>query len=300
MRIGVAIPQAEISSDQRALGVFVRGVEELGYAHLLVFDHVVGALRTSRPGWSGPYDLADPFHEPLVLLSWIAAQTQVVELVTGVLVLPQRQTVLVAKQAAEIDYLSGGRLRLGVGVGWNAVEYDALGIPFGVRGRRIEEQIRLLRRLWIEPHVSFEGEWDRIDRAGLNPRPHQRPIPLWIGGSAEAVVRRALRLADGWMPMLSADEAARRLAVAAQAEASTDPPGIGLEGRLSLRSVPERRWLTELLAWNAVGATHATVNTTGLGLPDVEAHLSLLRDLKVRAEGHLAWEEPGSSPVSGQ
>lgn len=291
MRIGVAVPQREIASDTRALGAFVRGVEELGYAHLLVFDHVVGASRDARPDWDGPYDAADPFHEPLVLLAWIAAQTRVIELVTGVLVLPQRQTVLVAKQAAEVDYLSGGRLRLGVGVGWNAVEYDALGVPFAIRGRRIEEQIRLLRRLWTEPDVSFQGEWDHIDRAGLNPRPNQRPIPVWLGGSADAVVGRALRLADGWMPMLPAGEAAHRLATAVQAADSTDAVRPGLEGRLSLRRIPEGRWLAALLDWDGVGATHVTVDTTGLGLRHTDAHLRLLGDLKERAKSYLAWEE---------
>lgn len=299
MRIGVAVPQAEVASDARVLGAFVRGVEELGYAHVLVFDHVVGAERASRPDWQGPYDLADPFHEPLVLLSWIGAQTHAVELVTGVLVLPQRQTVLVAKQAAELDRLSGGRLRLGVGVGWNAVEYESLGSPFEVRGRRIEEQIHLLRRLWTEPHVTFEGEWDRIDRAGLNPGPRQRPIPIWIGGSADAVVRRAGALADGWMPMLPADEAGRRLAHAARTGSSLGPVGrIPLEGRLSLRKLPKDRWLGELLAWNAIGASHVTINSSGLGLPDVDAHLALLRDFRSDAERHLDWQVPAERGLS--
>lgn len=298
MRIGVVVPQREIASDTRALAAFVRGVEDLGYAHVLVFDHVVGAVRESRPDWSGPYDLSDPFHEPLVLLSWIAAQTRMLELVTGVLVLPQRQTALVAKQAAELDHLSGGRLRLGVGVGWNAVEYEALGIPFIDRGQRIEEQIHLLRRLWTEPQVSFRGRWDRIDQAGLNPGPQQRPIPIWIGGAADAVVRRAIALGDGWMPMLSPDEAAQRLAgVARSGERSSGGLRIGLEGRISLRRLPRDRWVAEIMAWNALGATHATVNTSGLALRDVDAHLSLLRDLRSRSSSHLEWEEPRSQPV---
>lgn len=292
MRIGVVVPQAEIASDTRALAEFVHGVESLGYAHVLVFDHVVGAVPGTRPNWRGPYDISSPFHEPLVLLSWIAAHTRILELVTGVLVLPQRQTVLVAKQAAELDRLSGGRLRLGVGVGWNAVEYEALGMPFGTRGRRIEEQIDLLRRLWTEPQVSFQAEWDRIEQAGLNPGPEQRPIPIWVGGAADAVVRRAVTIANGWMPMLSPDEVAKRLAAVAPGQRLGRGTRVGLEGRITLSQTPRSRWVPEIMAWSAVGGTHATVNTSGLSLRDVEAHLRLLLELKTSAQEHIDWETP--------
>ncbi len=293
MRIGAAIPQREIASDPAALAGFVRGAEELGYSHVLVFDHVVGAARTTRPDWDGRYDLSDPFHEPFTLLSWIAAQTHALELVTGVLVLPQRQTVLVGKQAAELDRLSGGRLRLGVGVGWNAVEYEALGIPFSSRGRRIEEQIHLLRRLWTEPHVTFEGRWDRIDSAGLNPGSVQRPIPIWIGGAADAVVERAASLADGWMPMLAPDEAISRLMRNPRASARWQTPDrrpLGLEGRVTLRNLHRDDWAAQLRRWQAVGATHATVNTSGLGLRNHEAHLAVLGDLRRQTRGEVDWQ----------
>ena len=177
-----------------------------------------------------PTNVSDPFHEPLVLLSWIGSVTYRIGLATGVLVLPQRQTVLVAKQAAELDLLSGGRLRLGVGVGWNAVEYESLSVPFNSRGARIEEQVELLRRLWTEPHVTFDGRWDRIRAAGLNPGPLQRPIPIWMGGSAPSVVARAFRLADGWMPMLRPDARTRRIVMKARAMAAEVAPDRGQDG----------------------------------------------------------------------
>lgn len=295
MRIGVAVPQQEIASDAQALGGFVEGAEALGYAHVLVFDHVVGADRTTRPAWEGPYDLSDPFHEPLVLLSWIAARTTRIGLATGVLILPQRQTVLVAKQAAELDRLSGGRLRLGVGVGWNRVEYEALGYAFRSRGARMEEQMDLLRRLWTEAQVTFEGRWDRIHAAGLNPGPVQRPIPIWMGGSAPAVIGRAVRLADGWMPMLRPDESG--IGVIAEARAMTDRreqgrEPLGLEGRMTLRAIPRDRWGAELDGWSRLQATHVTVNTSGLGLRDVDEHLDLLQRLRVEFGRRVPWDVP--------
>ena len=190
MRTGVVFPQTEIGSDPVLVRDFAQAAEGLGYAHLLVFDHVLGAGLEHRPGWSGAYAADDPFHEPFVLFGYLAGLTQRIELVTGVLVLPQRQTALVAKQAAEVDVLSQGRLRLGVGVGWNDVEYEALGEDFHDRGRRIEEQVSLLRALWTEPVVDFAGRWHRVPEAGINPLPVQRPIPVWFGGQAEPVLRR--------------------------------------------------------------------------------------------------------------
>lgn len=292
MRVGVAIPQ-EIAGDPHSLSAFATGVEELGYAHLLVFDHVVGAARDSRPTWNGPYDLSDPFHEPLVLLSWVAARTNRIGLATGILILPQRQTVLVAKQAAELDLLSGGRLRLGVGVGWNSVEYEALGMPFSVRGPRIEEQIHLLRRLWTESQVTFDGTWDQVRAAGLNPGPIQRPIPLWMGGSAGQVVKRAVAMADGWMPMVRPDKAGRRLIAEARTiagSAGRDSASMGLEGRVTLRQMPPDEWDAEVLAWDELRATHVTINTSGLGLTSVDAHLEVLRQLRDRTSRAVEWE----------
>src|SRR4029453_13337251 len=200
MRIGVVFPQTEIGADPTGVRDYAQAVEELGYRHILVYDHVRGASTRSRPGWTGAYNSEDMFHEVFVLYGYLAAITRTVELVTGVLVLPQRQTALVAKQAAAIDVLSGGRLRLGIGVGWNAVEYQALNENFHNRGVRSEEQIALLRALWTEPAVTFNGRWHAVADAGLNPLPVQRPIPIWIGGYSEVTLQRAARLADGYFP----------------------------------------------------------------------------------------------------
>src|SRR6476469_1497371 len=182
MRIGVVLPQTEIGGDVGVVRAYAEGVTDLGYTHLLAYDHVVGADPAVHAGWSGPYDSATTFHEPLVLFGYLAAVTDI-ELVTGIVILPQRQTVLAAKQAAEVDLLTGGRFRFGVGIGWNAVEYEALGKEFSNRGRRIEEQVALLRRLWAERSVTYDGEYERVSGAGLAPLPVQRPIPIWFGAA---------------------------------------------------------------------------------------------------------------------
>ena len=199
MQIGVVFPQTELGGDVGAVRAYVRRVEELGYRHVLAYDHVVGADPAVHSGWSGPYDVTTTFHEPFVLFGYMAGVSSL-ELVTGIIILPQRQTALVAKQAAEVDLLSGGRFRLGIGLGWNAVEYEALGQDFSSRGRRSEEQVDLLRRLWTERSVTFEGRFDRVTGAGLAPLPVQRPIPIWFGGQSERAYRRIGRLADGWFP----------------------------------------------------------------------------------------------------
>jgi probable F420-dependent oxidoreductase len=199
MRIGIVFPQYEIGTDPAAIRDFAQAAEGIGYHHLLASEHVLGASTAARPDWRRPYGDThraytdeDQFHEPLVLFGFLAGLTRRIELVTGILILPQRQTALVAKQAAEIDVLSGGRLRLGVGLGWNAVEYEALGMDFRTKARRIEEQIALLRALWTQPVVDFAGEWDRIPAAGINPLPVQRPIPIWLGGGTDTVEDKVL------------------------------------------------------------------------------------------------------------
>ena len=209
MRIGVVFPQTEIGDDPAVIRDYAQATEELGYTHLLVYDHVLGASIEHRQDWSGPYTDKSMFHEPFVLFGYLGAITSKLEFVMGVLVLPQRQTALVAKQAAEVDVLTGGRLRLGVGVGWNYVEFEALGKDFNNRGKRIEEQIAILRALWTQPVVDFKGEWEQIPEAGLNPLPVQRPIPIWIGGTADVVLKRTARLGDGWFPMMPPNDAAR-------------------------------------------------------------------------------------------
>jgi probable F420-dependent oxidoreductase len=234
MRIGVVFPQTELGGDASAVRAYGQRVEELGFSHLLAYDHVVGADPAVHAGWSGPYDVHTTFHEPLVMFGYLAAVTTTLELVTGVIILPQRQAVLVAKQAAEVDLLSEGRLRLGVGLGWNTVEYEALGEDFTNRGKRLGEQVELMRRLWTEQTVTFDGAHHRVTGAGLAPLPVQRPIPVWIGAASRPALKRAGRLADGWFPMMSPGpqlDEARELVAQSAIAAGRDPSAIGMEGR---------------------------------------------------------------------
>jgi probable F420-dependent oxidoreductase len=277
MEIGAVLPQTEIEADAGAIRAYGHGVEALGYRHVLAYDHVVGADPAVHPGWAGPYDLRSTFHEPFAVFGFLAGITTV-ELVTGVIILPQRQTVLVAKQAAELDVLTGGRFRLGVGIGWNRVEYEALGQDFTTRGRRLEEQIALLRRLWTQESVTFDGEFDRVTGAGLAPMPVRRPIPIWIGGSSAPAYRRMGRLADGWFPQLSPgaalDDAMALVATSAR-NAGRDPATIGMHARATWRGRPEA-FAERAVQWRALGATHLSVSTTGAGLRGADAHLEAL------------------------
>jgi probable F420-dependent oxidoreductase len=278
MRIGVVFPQTELGGDVAAVRAYGEAVEELGYAHVLAYDHVVGADPAVHEGWAGPYDIATTFHEPFVLFGYLAAVTSL-ELVTGVIILPQRQTVLVAKQAAEVDLLSEGRFRLGVGLGWNPVEYEALGQQFHERGRRLSEQIGLLRALFSERSVTFEGAYDRITAAGLAPRPRQQPIPLWIGGSSDPAYRRIGRLADGWFPQVrpgdDLDHALDLIRSAAR-EAGRDPATIGMEGRAAWSPDDPDRFVRQVERWRAAGATHLSIDTMRAGLATVEDHVAAL------------------------
>jgi len=278
VRIGVVFPQTELGGDAGAVRAYGQRVEELGFTHLLAYDHVVGADPAVHTGWNGPYDVRTTFHEPLVTFGFLAGITRTLELVTGVIILPQRQTALVAKQAAEVDLLSGGRLRLGVGIGWNAVEYEALGQDFGTRGKRSAEQVDLLRRLWTEPSVTFDGTFDTVTGAGLAPLPVQRPIPIWIGAASSAGYRRIGRLADGWFPMMAPglrlDEALAEIARGAT-EAGRDPATIGMEGRARWAGDDEAV-AAQIAAWSEAGATHLSVDTMGAGLTHVDQHLDVL------------------------
>ncbi len=277
MRIGVVFPQTEIGADVGAVRAYALRVQELGYRHVLAYDHVLGADPAVHTGWAGPYDVTTTFHEPFVLFGYLAGITSL-ELVTGIIILPQRPTALVAKQAAEVDLLTGGRFRLGVGLGWNAVEYEALGQDFSSRGRRMEEQVSLLRRLWTEPSVTFQGSFDRVTGAGLAPLPVQRPIPVWFGAQSDRAYRRVGRLADGWFPQVAPGpklDEARSVVEQAAVDAGRDPAQIGLEGRVSWRGSPQK--LAEHAAtWRDAGATHLSVNTMGSGLSTVDDHLSVL------------------------
>jgi probable F420-dependent oxidoreductase len=278
VKIGVVFPQTELGGAAGAVRSYGEGIEALGYTHLLAYDHVVGADPAVHRGWAGPYDLATTFHEPFVMFGFLAAVTSI-ELVTGIVILPQRQTVLVAKQAAEVDLLTGGRFRFGVGIGWNAVEYEALGQSFNERGRRVSEQIGLLRRLWTETSVTHEGSYDRVTGAGLSPPPVQRPIPIWIGGSSAPAYRRIGRLADGWFPQIGPgedlDRAREVIAQAAQA-AGRDPSTIGMEGRVTWSPDDPDRFVDQVERWRAAGATHLAVDTMRTGQRDVDEHLQAL------------------------
>src|SRR6478752_2161639 len=278
MRVGVTFPQTELGGDPGAVRAYGERVEELGFNHILVYDHVVGADAAVHKGWNGPYDVHTTFHEPFVMYGYLAAVTRSLELVTGVIILPQRQTALVAKQAAEVDLLSGGRLRLGIGIGWNAVEYEALGEDFGNRGKRSAEQVELLRRLWTEQTVTFEGSFHRVTGAGLAPLPVQRPIPVWIGAKSTPGYRRAGRLADGWFPMMAPGpelDDAREIVESAAVAAGRDPAAIGMEGRVSWNGDPAAV-RSELAAWSAAGASHVSINTMGSGLATLDEHLNVL------------------------
>jgi probable F420-dependent oxidoreductase len=277
MQIGVVFPQTELGGDPATVRRYAQRAEELGFAHLLAYDHVVGADPAVHQDWSGPYDVTTTFHEPLVLYGFLAAVTSL-ELVTGIIIAPQRQTVLLAKQAAEVDLLAGGRFRLGVGLGWNQVEYEALGQDFRTRGRRLEEQVGLMRRLWTETSVTHAGEFDRVTGAGLAPLPVQRPIPVWFGAQSGAAYRRAGRLADGWFPQVqpgpALDEARRVVAGAAQ-EAGRDPAALGMEGRISWAG-DAARLAADAGRWQDAGASHLSVNTMRAGLATLDDHLAAL------------------------
>ena len=278
MQIGVTFPQNEIGADPGPIREYARVVESLGYRHLVVFDHVLGADPGHRPGWIG-YTHKSLFHEPFVLFGYLAALTRL-ELVTAVIILPQRQTALVAKQAAEVDVLSGGKLRLGVGVGWNPVEYEALGMDFHTRGRAIEEQIEVMRLLWSQEVVSYQKSNHTITEAGLNPLPTRRSIPVWMGGTSEKALKRIARIADGWFPQGRPDNDMRATLEqlrAWTAEAGRDPTSLGIEARINAASGDPGEWARQTEAWQALGATHASLNTMNAGYTSLDQHLEALR-----------------------
>jgi probable F420-dependent oxidoreductase len=278
MQVGVVYPQIELRGDPSAVRRFGRAVEDLGFDHLLAYDHVLGAVHADRtPPLTGPYTEHDPFHDPFVMFAYLAAITERIHFATGILILPQRQTALVARQAADVDLLSGGRLRLGVGIGWNQVEYEALGQDFRTRGARQEEQIELLRRLFTEPVVDFSGRFDRVDRASLVPKP-ARPIPIWLGGFSEVAFDRAARLADGFIffggGVDHAVDAWKRLRdrVGGLGRSVED---FGAE-YVAVGAVGADGLTAEIDAWREAGGTHVTVVTMGLGLDSVDAHIDYL------------------------
>ena len=288
MKIGVTLPQTEMTTDPIAIRDFAQAVEELGYDHIQSLDHVLGADAASRPDWQGPYDHNDLIHEPFVLFGYLAGVTQTVELVTAVIILPQRQTALVAKQAAEIDVLSSGRLRLGIGTGWNDVEYEGLGENFHDRGRRSEEQIEVMRALWTQRLVTYAGRWHTITDAGIHPLPVQRPIPVWFGGGAEPVLRRIARIGDGWFPQFRPDESGRAILRRLQTyirEAGRDPSEIGIGGSVSTSGRSPDECVDDALAWRDLGATHLSVSTRGTGLSFPQDHIDAIKTFKETVKG---------------
>jgi len=281
MKFGVVYPQTEYANDPAAIRDYAQTTEGLGFSHVLAYDHVLGANPDRPGGWVGPYSYKDPFQSPLLLFTYMAGLTQKLEFATGIIILPQRQTALFAKQAATLDGLSGGRLRLGVGIGWNPVEFTALNENFQDRGRRIEEQVHLLRQLWSQPLIDYQGRWHTIPDAGLNPLPVQRPIPIWFGGHAEAVLERAARLGDGWMPNYrKADDAKESLEIIHRRmeTAGRDQAKFGLEARLVYGDGDPASWLDIIQAWQDVGATHISFNTMGAGFDTPAKHLAAVKE----------------------
>ncbi|HIC49335.1 MAG TPA: LLM class F420-dependent oxidoreductase, partial [Dehalococcoidia bacterium] len=256
MRIGAVFPQTESGTDPGAIKAYSQAVESLGFDHILAFDHVIGANAESRPAWSGAYRHTDSFYEPLVLFGHIAAMTEKIELVTGIIILPQRQTVLVAKQAATVSLLSGGRLRMGIGIGWNPVEYEALDQDFSTRGKRSEEQIDLLRSLWQNELITYEGKSHKVTDAGINPLPPGGSIPIWFGGTADIVLKRVARLGDGWMPVGKPDESRQLMIEKLTGYLSgegRDIGDIGIESWVTLKDLSDSDVQNEIDGWRNLG-----------------------------------------------
>jgi probable F420-dependent oxidoreductase len=310
MKVGVLFPQFEVGADPSGVRDFTQAAEELGYAHVTAFDQVVGLNRASRPDWPYIHDADDMFHELFVLFGFMAAITETIELVTGVLILPMRGTAVVAKQAAEVDVLSRGRLRLGVGVGVKPDEFAACGEEFSDRGKRTDEQIDVLRRLWTEDLITYHGTYHEIRDGGINPLPVQRPIPIWIGGISDAAMRRVARCGDGWMPNFAADDwgraAIETMRTYTVAE-GRDPDAIGIEATVPVVDRTPDDVIDELTRWEELGATHATLSTmpeswveeqkrwnkTGSrGLADPGQHIDLIREMR---EALAEWFTPSSA-----
>ena len=285
MKLGVSLPSTIVGGDPDVQVAFAQAAERIGIDHLAVYDHVVGIDPASRPDWRGPYTSDHSFHDPFVLLGFLAGRTERIELSPQVLILPQRQTALVARQAASVDLLSGGRLRLGVGIGWNPVEFTALGQDFSTRGKRSMEQIEVLQALWTQDHVDIDGTWHRLPRVGLNPRPVQRPIPLWLGGHHDNVLARIAARGDGWIILAYRPDdtgAAEIAKLQGMVEAAGRPrAAVGIDAWLSMGGGTETDdWRAEIVAWRELGVTHATLNTAfrayhhmPIAGTDMDAHL---------------------------
>lgn len=279
MKFGAILPQYEMGSNIDDVRKFILSVEEMGYDFVLAYDHVLGANPEREGGWHGPYTHEHQFHEVFTLFSYAAAITTKLEFATGILILPQRQTALVAKQAAQVDLFSQGRLRVGIGVGWNKVELEGLGEDFSTRGKRSAEQVEVLKLLWQNDLVTYNGEFHQIDDAGINPLPVQRPIPIWFGGGADAVLKRMARLGDGWMPGgMAIDIASARLEKIRGylKEEGRDPRNFGVDPFIPLSRIDDNEQVAYVEQWQELGATHASVVTMGAGYTTVDEHLNEL------------------------
>ena len=287
IKLGAFFPTRDMPADRVQIRDWAQAAEEIGFDYIEVSDHVLGADREKTPGFEGPYDADDSFHETFTTIAYMAAITEKVGFASGVLILPQRQTALVAKQAAQVDVLCGGRLRLGIGVGWNPVEYEALGEDWTKRGRRQAEQVELMNQYWTQRTVTFEGEFDRVAHAGVNPLPIQRPIPIWFGGGVDAVLKRAAKYGQGWIPLSNANSHA-----AVQVEKlhgflkdeGRDPASFGIEAwiRSSLGGADE--WRAAVGKGRGMGASHATFYTSGQGVGGLDAQIEAMRQFKAAME----------------
>jgi probable F420-dependent oxidoreductase len=279
MKIGLVYPQTEFPGDPAVIRDYTQTAEELGYSHILAYDHILGASLDHPDSSSMPYTIKHPFMEPITLFAYMAACTNRMEFASGIIILPQRQTALFAKQAAVLDLLCKGRLRLGIAIGWNEVEYTALGEKFNDRGRRIEEQVEVLRLLWTEPLVEYTGRWHTLPNVGLNPLPLQRPIPLWFGGAAEASLSRAARLGDGWMistHIPSGIERALEIIYSTLEAAGRGKDQFGLEARIAYSKGDPESWISQVEKWRKIGATHLSFNTMNAGLSSVPAQMEAI------------------------
>ena len=280
MEIGAVFPHNEIGTDPQAIKDYAQGVEELGVTHLLIYDHVLGADRDRPGGFEGPYDKDVAFHEPFTTFAFIAAVTKKLDMITTVMILPQRQTVLVAKQAAELAILSNNRFKLGVGVGWNTVEYTGLNENFKNRGKRQEEQVELMRLLWESEVLEYKGDYHHIDKASINPRP-SKSVPIWFGGGAPQLIKRCADLGDGWIPLMGPNEAARKTLAAIKEKRKSkglDWDNFGVQAQAQYAGGDAERWNKHAEKWRNLGASHLAIATHNAEPTNVEGHLGRIKE----------------------
>ena len=287
MQIGAVFPHNEIGTDPGAIKAYAQGVEAMGITHLLIYDHVLGADPDREGGFRGPYDKDVAFHEPFTTFAFIAGVTDKIDLITTVMILPQRQTVLAAKQAAEVALLSNNRFKLGIGVGWNELEYVGLNETFNNRGRRQEEQVDVMRKLWSEDSLDYTGEYHRIDKASINPRP-SKTIPIWFGGSVPALLDRVARLGDGWIPLMGANDKAKACIDTikqTRKAAGLSFDNFGIQAQAQYAGGSPERWRKHAEAWREMGCTHLAIATHNAGPTNVDGHLARIGEYQQALQG---------------